>query len=138
MQVDYEALKKSIDDLDLNRISTIQYNGREYWINPTSAPGHGASVEMFPSTAHSGADVYAWETLETELKKPLILHEIVEWDLKQSNHTKWNEAHKVARAFEVRYVRETAGEIGLHLHIIKRCHLDIADMFTDDTYTHAA
>jgi hypothetical protein len=126
MQVDYESLKKSIDDLDLNNISRVQYRSREYWINPTSAPGEGKPAQWFKSTSCSGADVYLWETIEPEFKKAMVLHEIIEADLKVHQRVPEQVAHDVAREHDERYVKETLNEFILRLYNIKKAHMEIA------------
>ena len=127
MDIDYDRLKGKIDELSLDEISTVRYNGREYYIDPnsTSNPDCGKPAEWFKSSAYSGADVYIWDSVEPEFKKAMALHEIIEADLKRHQHVPIEEAHRIARENDERYASETMDPAMLALFKLRTAQMEI-------------
>jgi hypothetical protein len=66
----------------------------------------GKPAEWFRSSAYDGADVYIWEDIEPEFKKAMILHEIIEADLRLHQRMPIEEAHGTASVLSTRHAME--------------------------------
>ena len=106
MELLYDELRKELDRLSLDATFIVFYRTRDFFIDPNSTPGHGEPAEWFPSTVYSGADVYVWEDIEREFKMPIILHEVIEADLRIYQEFSKDDSHNIAKEFDKRYAKE--------------------------------
>lgn len=127
MNIDYDRLKGRVDELSLDEIEIVHYNGRQYWVdlNCIPDPECGQPAEWFKSTKFSGADVYVWDNVEPEFKRAMALHEIIEADLKRHQLVPIEEAHRIAREHDKRYASETMDPVMLALFKLTSAQMEI-------------
>ena len=103
MEVQFDELVKIIDEISLTDRSRIQYRDRTYFIEPDGRSGPEA--EFFESGTYSGADVYIWNQVRPEFRRPMILHEVIEADLYLHQRIPKRDAHQTAVEYDRKYAR---------------------------------
>ncbi len=108
---DYASLKSIVLSLELPKDETketsdvVTYRDNEYFIDMCSPIGPAG--EFFASTHYSGADIYVWKEVPLNLRRVVIIHELLEADLLLIQGANRSEAHSLAVAVERRFARET-------------------------------
>lgn len=116
MLVDLKNLEIELAKVDLNEETILKYKGREYWINPKAAPGHGYPSSWYRSTDYSGADVYIWSNMDRIIIKPFTCHEVIEADLEKHERESGSNAHVFANALTDDYARRTLNDKALDIY----------------------
>ncbi|MBD3249109.1 hypothetical protein GF336_03625 [Candidatus Woesearchaeota archaeon] len=105
MEVQFDELVKIIDEISLTDRSRIQYRDRTYFIELDGRSGPEA--EFFASGTYSGADIYIWNQVRPEFKRPMILHEVIEADLYLHQRIPKRDAHMTAMEHDRNYAKAT-------------------------------
>ncbi|MBI4919052.1 hypothetical protein HY837_03920 [archaeon] len=108
MNIDFDALKSAVDGLFLDGShETLEYFGRTYFV--TSSPDLDTAV-WFAPTYYTGADIYFCERIPEKFKGPVVLHEILEADLRVHQELPLSEAHKIAVIHDSLYAKQKLTE----------------------------
>ena len=110
MEVEFEDLKRKVNGLNLSEWENIEYRGRTFHIIPDVPHGEGLPAEWFKSTHYDGADVYIWENIPDDFKRSIIIHEIIEADLRLNQRVDCTKAHEAATDYDRRYASLTLDE----------------------------
>jgi len=105
MKVKFDELAKLIDAISLTKRSKIQYEDRIYFIEPNGR--EGPEAEFFPSGTYNGADIYIWNKVRREFRRPMILHEVIEADLFLHQKVPKSDAHKTAMKYDKDYAKNS-------------------------------
>jgi len=105
MEVKFDELTKIINAISLTKRSVIQYRNKTYFIEPNGR--EGPEAEIFPSGTYDGADIYIWNKVKREFRRPIILHEIIEADLFLHQKVPKRDAHKTAMKYDKDYAKNS-------------------------------
>ena len=66
-------------------------------------------VHSYESQLVDGADIYLLESVREEFKRPIVAHEIIEWDIRNQTNCAIDvaTAHQTAKEIDERIARET-------------------------------
>ncbi|MBI5066247.1 hypothetical protein HZA97_08485 [Candidatus Woesearchaeota archaeon] len=105
MNIDFPGLKSAIETLLLDgSFETLEYFGRTYFVTSTS--DNTMPAEWTVSSYYDGADVYFWEELPEKFRGLVVLHEILEADLRLYQGLLPSEAHNIAVIHDTLYAKQ--------------------------------
>ena len=105
MEVKFDELTKIINAISLTKRSVIQYRNKTYFIEPNGR--EGPEAEFFPSRTYNGADIYIWNKVRREFRRPIILHEVIEADLFLHQKIPKSDAHKTSMKYDKNYAKNS-------------------------------
>jgi hypothetical protein len=106
MEVDYTEIKSAVSKVSIDETGgLLSYRGRDYYVDPISPAG--SIGEFHWSTLYDGADIYIWDKVPEEFRRVIILHEVIEADLRIHQKLPLNEAHEKTVSYDRRYAKET-------------------------------
>jgi hypothetical protein len=117
MEIKYEAIKKAISRVGLEDCTFFEAGGLGHClVYELQGDEKSPARYSYPSEQVNGADIIMWETIPELFRKPILLHEVAEFLLREPLDNPpylnrgFDEAHSTAKEWDERFARETLDE----------------------------